>query len=151
MHRLNSVISRIRNDQLRALASCKNALCLSCGRGDVNFMPPMEFVRASNGQYYRAESQDPALFDHGMDVFTKQEVCKEHTMHAHLPVDAILAGDAEMLERAQPKPPITKARVISRPQTAAVRIQSKPGKAMRQESPGPKRPAEVNQLAVSGL
>ena len=114
-------------------------------------MPPLEFVRASNGQYYRAESQDPALFDHGMDVFTKQEVCKEHTIHAHLPVDAVLAGDLEPLDRPQIKP-VSKARIISRPQTAAVRIQSKAGKAMRQESPGPKRAApEVNQLTVSGL
>jgi hypothetical protein len=42
--KLFNLISTIRNDQLRALASSKTALCLSCGRGDVNFIPPEEYV-----------------------------------------------------------------------------------------------------------
>lgn len=48
-----SILSKIRGDQVSALAS--NTLCLSCGRGDVNFMPPLEVVQGTNGQYYKTD------------------------------------------------------------------------------------------------
>jgi uncharacterized coiled-coil protein SlyX len=100
--RLNSIISRIRNDQLRALASCRNALCLSCGRGDVNFMPPIDYIKGTNGNYYRTDGfKDPNLYDHGQDVFTKEEVCKEHTVHAHIPVDTLLQSDLDLVDKAR--------------------------------------------------
>jgi hypothetical protein len=148
---MNAVVARIRNEQLRAIASCRNALCLSCGRGDVNFMPPMEYAKAANGQYYKTENRDPALYDHGIDVFTKQEVCREHTIHSHVPVDMLLSGDEDHMDRPHSKM-IKKKLNMTRPHTSNVRIQSKVGRALRQESPGPKKtPMDANNLAVSGL
>jgi hypothetical protein len=151
LQRVNAVVARIRNEQLRAIASCRNALCLSCGRGDVNFMPPIDFVKATNGQYYRAETRDPALFDHGIDVFTKQEICREHTIHSHVPVDMLLSGDEDHMDRPLRKI-IKKKPNMTRPHTSNVRIQSKAGKALRQESAVSRlNPSDGNNLAVSGL
>lgn len=100
--RLNSLISRIRNDQLRALASCKNALCLSCGRGDVNFIPPLEYVKGLDGQFYKADPmRDSHCYDKAQDVFTKQENCKEHTIHSHIPVDTLLQTDMDVIMKAK--------------------------------------------------
>lgn len=53
INEMYTILSKIRGDQVSALAS--NTLCLSCGRGDVNFMPPIEVVRGNNGQYYRTD------------------------------------------------------------------------------------------------
>ncbi len=52
----HGVILKIRGDQVQALAS--NTLCLSCGRGDVNFLPPVEVVKGTNGQYYRGTTRN---------------------------------------------------------------------------------------------
>lgn len=114
-------------------------------------MPPMEYVRAANGQYYKADTRDPALYDHGVDVFTKQEICREHTIHSHVPVDMLLSGDEDQIGGAPGK--IMKKKLnMTRPHTSNVRIQSKAGRALRQDSPGPKQShAELNSLAVSGL
>lgn len=65
---MQHLLTRIRGDQISALAS--NTLCLSCGRGDVNFMPPMEHIKGINGVYYKAEASrkhgvDPATYDIG--------------------------------------------------------------------------------------
>ena len=114
--RLNTLISRIRNDQLRALASCRNALCLSCGRGDVNFMPPLEYVKGLDGHYYKGiPPKDPNGFDYGVDVFGKEEVVKEHTLHSHVPIDGKLQGDLDLVAKAKSVRPVAHAR----PQTAA--------------------------------
>jgi hypothetical protein len=105
-----SILSKIRGDQVSALAS--NTLCLSCGRGDVNFMPPIEVVRGNNGQYYRTdllkkspnssrgpdfEYGKPSMIP-GIDVFTKEEQTAEHTYHSHLPVDSIIQNNPDFPE-----------------------------------------------------
>ena len=65
------IILKIRGDQVQSLAS--NTLCLSCGRGDVNFLPPMEMVKGSNGQFYRAGSTNQKEFyDIGTYLFIEQ-------------------------------------------------------------------------------
>lgn len=65
---MQHLLTRIRSDQISALAS--NTLCLSCGRGDVNFMPPVDHVKGMNGVYYKAElsrklGADPNTYDIG--------------------------------------------------------------------------------------
>ena len=148
LHTLNTIIQKIRNDQLRSIASCRNALCLSCGRGDATFMPPLEFLKATNGQYYRAHSQDSNLYDHGKDVFTKQEVCREHTIHAHMPVDALMSVEGDINEIPQSKK-IQQKRMLYRPQTAAVRIGSRAGRQAGLGSAARQRSVENQHLTVS--
>lgn len=53
INEMHNILAKIRGDQISALAS--NTLCLSCGRGDVNFIPPVELVKGNNGQYYRTD------------------------------------------------------------------------------------------------
>lgn len=53
VNEMYTILGKIRGDQVSALAS--NTLCLSCGRGDVNFMPPVEVSQGANGQYYKTD------------------------------------------------------------------------------------------------
>lgn len=99
----HGVILKIRGDQVQALAS--NTLCLSCGRGDVNFLPPVEVVKGTNGQYYRGLARNNSMdYDVGIDVFTKEETTQEHTFQAHLPLDSIIHGDADARDREAGSP-----------------------------------------------
>ena len=141
--RLNTLISRIRNDQLRALASCRNALCLSCGRGDVNFMPPLEYVKGLDGHYYKGvPPKDPHGFDVGADVFGKEELVKEHTLHSHVPVDGRLQGDLDLIAKARSgraaphNRPQTAAAAPSSPRSPALRVPTRLGRPGRKPSPG---------------
>jgi hypothetical protein len=54
MSEVVSIMDKLRGEQINALAS--KSLCLSCGRGDVNFIPPSDIIKGTNGQYYRAEN-----------------------------------------------------------------------------------------------
>lgn len=40
-------------------------------------------------------ANDEEGYDYGKDVFNKEEVVKEHTLHSHIPVDAILNMDVD--------------------------------------------------------
>jgi hypothetical protein len=104
-----SILSKIRGDQVSALAS--NTMCLSCGRGDVNFMPPVEVVKGNNGHYYRTDNLKKSPNSNrgtdyefgrrlslGIDVYTKEEQTAEHTYHSHLPVDSIIQNNSDFPE-----------------------------------------------------
>lgn len=46
LRKISDIISILQQEQATALASTKNALCLSCGRGDANFLPPVTQVQS---------------------------------------------------------------------------------------------------------
>lgn len=58
LRKISDVISILQQEQASALASTKNALCLSCGRGDANFLPPMSQVKGNDGNYYKTYGKD---------------------------------------------------------------------------------------------
>ena len=77
-------------------------------------MPPLEYIKGSNGHYYKAEPPKDQ-YEYGMDVFVKEEVVKEHTLHSHVPIDGRLQGDMDLVSKVKsgrPSPHL-------RPQTAA--------------------------------
>ena len=35
--------------------STKNVLCLSCGRGETNFIPPVHTMKGTDGKFYKVD------------------------------------------------------------------------------------------------
>ena len=104
--KLTNVLKTMKQDQIKSLANTRAVLCLSCGRGDVNFMPPNDYVRGEDGRFYKTDfviknNQVTSLnnpdeeYDYGTDVFTRHEIVKEHTLKSHLPVDLIMQHAAD--------------------------------------------------------
>lgn len=56
LKRMFVMMKQMRSDQMRALGTTKNALCLSCGRGEPNFPPPSDFVplKSSSNRFKEA-------------------------------------------------------------------------------------------------
>lgn len=52
LKKITDVITLLQQDQANAIGSTKNALCLSCGRGDATFLPPMKHAKGTDGNYY---------------------------------------------------------------------------------------------------
>jgi len=96
--KLTNILRTMKQDQIKSLANTRAVLCLSCGRGDVNFMPPTDYVKGEDGRFYKTDfvvknnqimsvNNPEEDFEYGIDAFTRHEIVKEHTLKAHLPVD----------------------------------------------------------------
>lgn len=52
MKKITEVMTMLQQDQTTAIGSTRNVLCLSCGRGDATFLPPMKQTKGADGNYY---------------------------------------------------------------------------------------------------
>ena len=52
LKKITDVITLLQQDQATAIGSTRNVLCLSCGRGDATFLPPMKQSKGADGNYY---------------------------------------------------------------------------------------------------
>lgn len=104
--KLTNILRTMKQDQIKSLANTRAVLCLSCGRGDVNFMPPTDYVRGEDGRFYKTDfvlknnqitsvNSPEEDYEYGMDAFTRHEIVKEHTLKSHLPVDLIMQNNAD--------------------------------------------------------
>jgi hypothetical protein len=57
LKKITDVITLLQQDQANAIGSTRNALCLSCGRGDATFLPPMKQTKGTDGNFYVAYQQ----------------------------------------------------------------------------------------------
>jgi hypothetical protein len=112
LRKISDIISILQQEQATALASTKNAMCLSCGRGDANFLPPMQQVPppltldprprrqllpiAHKGQpkAWKSEEQRSLqlryknrLMFSGYDVFNTNQIVHDHERIQHNPSD----------------------------------------------------------------
>lgn len=128
LKKITDVITMLQQDQATAIGSTRNALCLSCGRGDATFLPPMKHTKGADGNFYQTH-QTPKVngkgitnkedIDFGYEVFDKQEVTREHIKMSHEPVDNWIDRPGTMgnnkalqnhsgLRNSRKMPPITK-------------------------------------------
>lgn len=88
--KLTNILRTMKQDQIKSLANTRAVLCLSCGRGDVNFMPPTDYVKGEDGRFYKTDfvvknnqilsvNNPEEEFEYGIDAFTRHEIVKEHT------------------------------------------------------------------------
>lgn len=88
---VNAIIAIMTKDQANALATTSNVpqLCLSCGRGNAKFIPPVHHIQGTDGKFYRAEVSRGANiyhnvmfegYDIGQEVFNQPQ---PHNRHAH--------------------------------------------------------------------
>ena len=103
LKKITDVITLLQQDQATAIGSTRNVLCLSCGRGDATFLPPMKQTKGADGNFYvthqplkvngkvitNKEEIDYgiSLTDIGYEVFDRQEVQREHIKVSHEPVE----------------------------------------------------------------
>lgn len=52
LKKITDVITLLQQDQATAIGTTRNALCLSCGRGDATFLPPMKQTKGADGNFY---------------------------------------------------------------------------------------------------
>jgi hypothetical protein len=52
LKKITDVITLLQQDQATAIGSTRNVLCLSCGRGDATFLPPMKQTKGADGNFY---------------------------------------------------------------------------------------------------
>lgn len=57
LKKITDVITLLQQDQATAIGSTRAALCLSCGRGDATFLPPMKQSKGGDGNYYVTHQQ----------------------------------------------------------------------------------------------
>lgn len=104
--KLTNILRTMKQDQIKSLANTRAVLCLSCGRGDVNFMPPTDYVKGEDGRFYKTDfvvknnqilsvNNPEEEFEYGIDAFTRHEIVKEHTQKAHLPVDLVMQNQQQ--------------------------------------------------------
>ena len=103
LKKITDVITLLQQDQASAIGSTRNVLCLSCGRGDATFLPPMKQTKGADGNFYMTHQPlkvngkvitNKEEIDYGMDlpnqgyeVFDRQEVQREHVKTSHEPVE----------------------------------------------------------------
>jgi len=103
IRKITDVISLLQQEQAQALASTKNLLCLSCGRGDTNFPPVTGQVLGGDGHLYRSDNfsrgfnkvgqkEDP--YNYGYEVFDRLEMVREHNLNLHEPTDTFQKSEA---------------------------------------------------------
>lgn len=103
IRKITDVISLLQQEQAQALASTKNLLCLSCGRGDTNFPPVTGQVLGGDGHLYRSDNfsrgfnkvgqkEDP--YNYGYEVFDRLEMVREHNLNLHEPTDTFVKSEA---------------------------------------------------------
>lgn len=142
--KITKVISAFQQEQASALASTKNALCLSCGRGDANFLPPMTQVQGVDGNYYKTLSIDKRMpgnisskenYDYGYEVFTRNHMVEEHNVKLHEPAEEFYNAPRAKKNRplsAAPIPrkklPSFKTKTRSRKDGTGISINSKKSK-----------------------
>ena len=57
LKKITDVITLLQQDQATAIGSTRAALCLSCGRGDATFLPPMKQMKGADNNYYLTHQQ----------------------------------------------------------------------------------------------
>ena len=121
--KLTNILRTMKQDQIKSLANTRAVLCLSCGRGDVNFMPPTDYIKGEDGRFYKTDfivknnqilsvNNPEEEFEYGQDAFTRHEIVKEHTLKSHLPIDLILQNQADS-KHSQDKSGLKKMRPMS--------------------------------------
>lgn len=110
------------SNEASTLASTKNALCLSCGRGgDTNYLPQSYMVKGYDGKmYYGDPGRNQSHYGHGSydigsNIFTRNEGVREHETHAHGPF-ALGKQHGESISMMRGMAPATQPLKISRPQ-----------------------------------
>lgn len=71
LKKITDVITLLQQDQATAIGSTRNALCLSCGRGDATFLPPMKQTKGADGNYYLTHQP---LKVHGKVVNSREDI-----------------------------------------------------------------------------
>lgn len=121
--KLTNILRTMKQDQIKSLANTRAVLCLSCGRGDVNFMPPTDYIKGEDGRFYKTDfivknnqvlsvNNPEEEFEYGMDAFTRHEIVKEHTLKSHLPIDLIQQNQVDP-KQPQEKMNLKKMRPMS--------------------------------------
>ena len=146
IRKITDVISLLQQEQAQALASTRNLLCLSCGRGDTNFPPTSGQVRGGDGKIYRSDNFSKGMnsvgqkddpFNYGYEVFDRLEAVREHNMNLHEPTDNFMASENQKKNR--PTSGITNLRLYRGPPTEegdGFKGKSSPGKDQMRQSQG---------------
>lgn len=163
IRKITDVISLLQQEQAQALASTRNLLCLSCGRGDTNFPPTSGQVRGGDGKTYRSDNfsrgmngnavgQKDDPFNYGYEVFDRMEAVREHNMNLHEPTDNFMTAESQKKNR--PTSGITNLRLYRGPPTDegdGFRGKVSPGKELRKSHADGMRSQNIDIMPASGM
>lgn len=58
MRKITDIMSYIQNEQTTAMAYTQKVMCLSCGKGNLNYQPNPNFIQGSNGKVYKIKDNE---------------------------------------------------------------------------------------------